>query len=915
MKVTYGEKLRINSLEKIKYSGGGSSDYYQYHGTTDGLLMPEDSIEYGLDFIPEKYKYNSSDQLSLFKKENLDLVGKGVADIEQARNTFFPTLYDSGAEEEPIITYYGSVVISDQTLYMMFCPPEFSRIDIYEEVTSETPCITISFDKSYEISSSKVYWILISPSGKVTDINLSYKAASLNINPFRNLHEVFLRNDDLGQEPEIVRKVSGDLVFDNNSGVLLGNKSISSDNTPIYNYRKSLLDLSDIGSTFEDKLPRYYHKGELVYWGGYIWRSLIDNNPNFYNFEAITELSNKRWMKIDQVSEAITYMTEYPQEFNYGDIVEYNGKYYKSLIDKNRNYTSLSIKYPSYSDQTWVINKLNLSVDNDNNLNKSFTLVNSEFIGKVFIGTYKVKKKFQCITSFNNNCVYLSTSLNDTIYVSKLPIGVNAIYPSEGSWTKIEKDNISYYSPNVVYNKFDKVLWNGDIWISLVSNNIGYANPSISENWVLSWKYNWTKDDTFTILGYPADCTLVDSSNIVRENRIYHILDEVIFEDKVIENKVDIIPGYRFLRTDINGDNNGCKINLDYSNDPEINYNNDSDSISMYGSDFTGYKSVILPMSDLWSNSEFDTITFISEKIVDYIPVRFYYNIVGDDPNYYGIGATYENDPDYPNIFSSQGIDAKVLTVGSSINKNGKYHTIGTFNIPCVKPYEEFSFKYSYWNKGVYEILGIDSYYVPMDLYDDSVKIKEEETTEIPDTIPEDDNQSEEDLSSYIANYTISSDGKTVFNNKDISYSEDKNNGYLTITGSVQKNGFPIVIFHVSHITQILTVSEYIGIDLENTRLYLDGKSILRFSLKDSKYTGVSISIGDKSIIFRKNGAIENRTGSVSVDSGIAKFNLYYNTTGIVEVLYDPKTDTYLITSENPESIIGSVEVKLIAVL
>lgn len=219
----------------IKDSEEKLPNIIQYRGSSEKLLGIEDFAEYGLEFIPDKYKFNDIFPLEFLDNATKKMAGGKLSNIEKLEKVFFPTLSNETANtlSSSNNTYFGSVVISNQTLVMINIPKGYDQVFVYDsEIASFNDSWKLKFESTEEdnINLNKILWFIISPDGEVYDVNVSYHAWTESINPERNLNQYLLRNDDynkINTEISIIEKVPGtSFIVDKNSSTLLGNTEI-----------------------------------------------------------------------------------------------------------------------------------------------------------------------------------------------------------------------------------------------------------------------------------------------------------------------------------------------------------------------------------------------------------------------------------------------------------------------------------------------------------------------------------------------------------------------------------------------------------------------------------------------------------------------------------------------------------------
>lgn len=331
-----GGILGIPDIWRVQLTGPEIEEKNLYRASDNKILEPEDFLEYGIDFIPEKYKFSSKFPLEYLSKSDKELISNSTEDLESIGKVLFPT-YSSDIAQDTTISYFGAISVSGQTLVLVKCPAGCNQADFY---TSEhIKCITVRFggEKSvdtgefvelqkcaYEVESSKIVWMVIGQDGLVKDINLSYRAWSSSINPFRNLNTQLLRNDEFYKylaNPEIIEKSQGtDIWLDKNSGTLIGNEVLPESRTPILSGKIKAV---KSGGVTQFSPSTSYKKGALVSYSGREWLSLVDNNLG----EQSPQLSSK-WILKDKLLASIQkYLTLQFSES--GDKV---GKIYPEIV-------------------------------------------------------------------------------------------------------------------------------------------------------------------------------------------------------------------------------------------------------------------------------------------------------------------------------------------------------------------------------------------------------------------------------------------------------------------------------------------------------------------------------------------------------------------------------------------------------
>lgn len=140
-----------------------------------------------------------------------------------------------------------------------------------------------------EISSRKLLYVLVTPSGELESVNLSYMSWERSINPNRNQNEYSLRNDEFKVSRETITPFIHDkndnYLYDSNSGVLLATEKLNPGNRPSFDRR-----FRRMASKFNKR--RVYNEMDVVPVNDSLYFSLINGNlgedPRY----------SKYWMKL-----------------------------------------------------------------------------------------------------------------------------------------------------------------------------------------------------------------------------------------------------------------------------------------------------------------------------------------------------------------------------------------------------------------------------------------------------------------------------------------------------------------------------------------------------------------------------------------------------------------------------------------
>lgn len=404
MKVEQRKDLKNISTIIIKDSEGILEDIVQVHGSSSSLLGISDYAEYGLNFLPTKYKYNGKFPLELMSNKSRKLVGTELLDIEKVSRSFFPTLCEES--DKPSYSYFGTVEINSQILVMIDMPSGYDKVYVFDYSVTEfynNWKTEFTLSEADEKTSRKLLWFILSPGGSVFDINLTKNTWSNSINPERNQNEYLLRNDELKKTVNLVKKLKGtDIVVDRNSDTILGTSEVKShpllsrklNDRPAYSEWLSEVDYSK-GSIVRHNNIYYYalknnigsepidYKTQYVFPDGLVWLKMHrDSNISYdpsktYGSGSEVFYEGNSWLLVNTYTHGggllgggTTYLLEqteplHPEPYavrgwviipdsTYNSKHEYskyskckfNGQYWVSLLDNNlNNLPGLSAKY------------------------------------------------------------------------------------------------------------------------------------------------------------------------------------------------------------------------------------------------------------------------------------------------------------------------------------------------------------------------------------------------------------------------------------------------------------------------------------------------------------------------------------------------------------------------------------------
>lgn len=406
MRVEQRKDLKNISTIIIKDSEGILEDIVQIHGSSSSLLGISDFAEYGLNFLPTKYKYNGKFPLELMSNKSRKLVGTELLDLEKVSKSFFPTLCEES--EKSGYSYFGTVDINSQTLVMIDMPSGYDKVYIFDySVTKfyDNWKTEFTLSEASEKTSRKLLWFILSPDGSVFDINLTKNTWSGSINPERNQNEYLLRDDELKKTVNLVEKISGtSIVVDRNSDTILGTGGVKShplltrkiNNRPPYSEWLSEVDyvkgsivrhnniyyyalINNKGAEPKDYKTQYSFSDELIWLKMHRDSNILYNPRKTYGSGSEVFYEGKSWLLMNTYTHGggllglgggTTYLLEqidplYPEPYAVrGWVVipdstynpkhtyskyskcKFNGQYWVSLLDNNiNNLPGLSAKY------------------------------------------------------------------------------------------------------------------------------------------------------------------------------------------------------------------------------------------------------------------------------------------------------------------------------------------------------------------------------------------------------------------------------------------------------------------------------------------------------------------------------------------------------------------------------------------
>ena len=125
-----GEVVSISDINKVILRCPDKDDITLLKGSNSKILEPEDFLEYGIDFIPTKYKFNSKFPLEFLGETIKKEIGENTEDLETLAKTLFPT--DNNEDIYEGISYFGSITVSEQTLILVKCPSDYEEMEFIQ---------------------------------------------------------------------------------------------------------------------------------------------------------------------------------------------------------------------------------------------------------------------------------------------------------------------------------------------------------------------------------------------------------------------------------------------------------------------------------------------------------------------------------------------------------------------------------------------------------------------------------------------------------------------------------------------------------------------------------------------------------------------------------------------------------------
>lgn len=332
---------------------------YKWRGSKNSMELT-DLLLYGLDVDVEREKFATTILPNLYGPEIKSQLGSDT--IMNSLSSFIPSVSEV---EERVERWFGSIVYNDKTLTVLSGDSMIWMIECYEEKEIEsnnsshggflpysliqglglsdsvlyTPAMVVTLGPSpldhynsvnsyleidsrrspeareevitslqewsklwEEISAEKVITIALTQSVNTPEVNLSQKAWDSALDPLRNMHKTFLRNDFLGtviKDMELVKENQPEsgVWVDRRSGTMLGHSKKEGNLTPVLT--RKLRRLQKFPFTFSPY--RSYKEREIVEWDGEKWMSL--ENLNMGN---LPNLSPAKWIRAEGLDSIYT---------------------------------------------------------------------------------------------------------------------------------------------------------------------------------------------------------------------------------------------------------------------------------------------------------------------------------------------------------------------------------------------------------------------------------------------------------------------------------------------------------------------------------------------------------------------------------------------------------------------------------
>lgn len=447
MIVEHKDNLRELTYIVLVDSEGENDAFLQVHASRNSLLGVSDFAEYGLKFVPTKYKFNSDPSLNYLSEKSRSVVGLGIEDLEKIGSALFATNEIPGeSRKKSKYSYFGSIDINDQTLTMVDIPSGYNTIYLFdqypnlEDMQLDDPSglDLLVLEEKWKVKIEledrlprKLLWFLLSAQGKVENVNLSYLMWSSSNNPERNRNQYLLRNDELAEienKADIVGVLGGtDLVVDKNSNTLLGNKKIE-----YYPILSSILSSSQCIPNLDQSSflgGGSFKKGTIVsmYSGRRLYLALEDTVDKPISFTGTKRFTSKlSWVRLI-----------------IGDNMEYQ--------PTKRYETGSEVRYKGKS---WVLTKM------------------------------------------------ITTEKDGTTYTHQL-IQKTPTPPSEESgWTEVVE---TIYNRNYPYSRLSRCKYNGYYWLSLVDNNVGNIPGISGSKWILESRLQSYFDKDISVIVTPSE--------------------------------------------------------------------------------------------------------------------------------------------------------------------------------------------------------------------------------------------------------------------------------------------------------------------------------------------------------------------------------------------------------------------------
>ena len=344
-----------------------------------------------------------------------------------------------------------------------------------------------------EIESDKILWMVITDSGQLLDINLSYNSwASDKVNPERNKWKYSLRNDEYyatKNNMPLVKDKSG-ILLDGRSSTILSTETV--DTHPLLTRKMKKFDLLYFDPT------QTYNTGDRVRYLGKLWKALEDIEPGDWD--------ETKWEVLEQAYSPYC-------AYRLGERVLFNGYLWESLMDLNLG------NRPDCS-KAWIL------ADSTDNFftSRVNVIVNPSGAGRVVPGGQ----------------VRVSEGMGSKRFSIYETLG----YKLESDSTKVCSPEVGEYLDDVGISIDNVAVEGGSIDKKVVTVNEGWDKVIESGKLIFNFKET---PSTITLQGVYNDTVLPYSSWLVNNERI----SLKMTPSGTVGNTVSIAPGNTLILSPI----------------------------------------------------------------------------------------------------------------------------------------------------------------------------------------------------------------------------------------------------------------------------------------------------------------------------------------------------------------------------